>query len=254
MTVPQFGIILPMLIPKEGFSPFTQEEMRKQNIIFASDGSEAMVKSREVNGGELIVCATGDLDFLLNRWLHTDGNFPSWTQLNGVRVLDLAAGSCHTKHADLTYYPHFSRLCAVNGAEVVAIDIKPQSDYDKMLFKSIRADIARLVQEGQLSEISELSGKTFDIIHSSSFVGWNPDPALEHQLSYMRMELAEFEEKLILECLKLLAEGGVMSLDANPVGKGRICFRKVNGKLEKEIEEPWAIPKHFEPQKFSSLD
>lgn len=226
-----------MPIPKEGFSPSLEEEMRRENIVFASDGLEALSLAAEIPNNEFLVCAVGDLDFLLNRLLRIDESCPSWRQLEGVRVLDLAAGSCNTHYSGATYEPHFSRLCAVNGAEVVAIDIRKQSEHDKMLFQPIEADLVQLVQEGQLAEIPELSGRRFDIIHSSAFVGWNPDPQLEGRLG-TRTEIAMFEEKLILECTKLLAEGGVMSHDDNPIWKGRVSYRKINGSLITEVKEP----------------
>lgn len=221
-----------MSISKEASSPHVREAMAKDGVIFASSTVEVLLSAEVGPTRHIALIAAGDIDTLVSKWNGVDEKFPSWFPLREARVLDIAAGSVYTtEHVGFRYDPHFSRLCAINGAEVVAIDIKIQSESDKMLFRSIEADLIPLVLEEKLSELEGLQGQQFDIIHSNDFAGRNPDPRLYTRLGD---KLVLFRHRLISECAKLLAEGGVMSLDTVDRLHRPVIYRMLNGRLEME--------------------
>ncbi len=218
-----------MSLAKEAFSLQVIEAMKEQNVIFASNSDEVHEIFHANNDTDLITNAAC-LDLMIRKWKRIDEQSPSWSLLEGARVLDIASGSCNNNYVFSRWDPHFSRFCAVNGAEVVAIDIRAQSDLDKLLFTTVQADLIPLVQQGRLAEVAELKGKKFDIIHSGSFVGFNPAPDLEWRLGG-RDALRQFEKQLSYLCVQLLAEGGVISLDIRDRHYNRVIQKMVNGKL-----------------------
>lgn len=181
-------------------------------------------------GALFMESASHDVDAVIKNWKKIQELYPSWSLLKGARVLDLASGSYYSRSPNVQYYPHFARFCAINGAEVTAVDIVPQSDYDKMLFTAVRADIILLTRERRLFEVPKLKGKLFDIIHSSSFVGSNPAPSVQRQIGGLS-GLAIFEQKLLDECAKMIADGGIIDLGLLGDGSGRLIHRMVGGKL-----------------------
>lgn len=141
--------------------------------------------------------------------------------------MDIGSGSAIAK--EFVWHPYFARLCAVNGAKVTALDIRPQSDLDAELFHSIPVDLIPVVTEGRLAEI--LDEKEYDFIHSSEFVGVNPAGELLALEMNSNFSVPDFEGRLFEQCSDLLAEGGVMYLDqVDEKGQG-IYYTKKVGKI-----------------------
>lgn len=157
---------------------------------------------------------------LLKPEINPDSSYthPDWEQLRDVRVLDLAAGSIYSYDAnDRCWIPAFSRLCAANGADVVAIDKFPQGEGDAKLFRGLPADLVDIVMhkglEDFLHEASCDGG--FDLINSFAFIGFNPFPGLRRALG---LNYDKFTQALRDQAFNLLNSGGVMILgykDAN---------------------------------------
>lgn len=101
--------------------------------LIANNQHEAVEKSIEACGGKRDAAwrEASRLRRLLQRWKGLD---TSWSVLKGLGVLDLASGSGHSDGIFRIWYPYFSRLCAISGAGVVAIDQHPQIGPDKTLF------------------------------------------------------------------------------------------------------------------------
>jgi hypothetical protein len=110
------------------------------------------------------------------------------------------------------YYPHFSRLCAINGANVVAVDASSQRGLDEAMFTWAAADLIKVVLGQGLRSLPVLQGKEFDVVHSSDFVGFNPCPTLWSQLFNHGTRVDEFEKLFFQQAGELLTEGGVMYL------------------------------------------
>jgi SAM-dependent methyltransferase len=142
-----------------------------------------------------------DLENLMRRWKEKD----SWGQLQGKRVLDLASGSTN----DPKFKPFFARLCAFNGADVTVVDINPQSESDPKI-SGVTADIIAAVVEGKLTEL--LGFKKFDVIHSSSFIGFNPPMEVLQKLDELKIAEEDFEKEFFNQTFDLLEEGGALSL------------------------------------------
>jgi len=192
---------------------------------------------------------------VLSRWKKLEieqiEDLKDWRNiLKGVRILDIGSGSVNSNYRDLDgfyryYMPYFAEIAAINGAEVTAVDIKPQAEYHQKLFTGIQADIVEQVTDGNLAAIPGLKGKKFDIIASRNFVGVNNTPELDHLLLLddhiyrIRGELVvidDFEAKLVQQLEPLLAEGGIIDLGQRRDGKW-IFYRKVNGELIEEEED-----------------
>lgn len=218
------------------FTPELAASLRKAGVVIASNGLELMEKSQGIDvNHNWLMHAGATLDMLLWKWM---GLHTLWSELRGKHVLDIASGSAGKNRA--RYHPHFARLCAVNGADVTVIDINAQGEVDNQLFTSIQADLVRVVTGPGLQNYPSLVGRSFDLIHSSRFVGANPEPSLDRQLSHRRdMSVEEFGVMLLTQCIPLLAEGGIMSLDMIR-DHHLVIYRKVNG----EIEETRAYNTH----------
>lgn len=157
---------------------------------------------------------------LLKPEINPDSSYshPDWEQLRGIRVLDLAAGSIYSHDAaNRCWIPAFSRLCAVNGADVVAIDKFPQGEGDAKLFRGLSADLVDMVMHKGLEDFlheASCDGR-FDLINSFAFIGANPFPGLRRALG---LNYDKFTQALRDQAFNLLNSGGVMTLgykDAN---------------------------------------
>jgi SAM-dependent methyltransferase len=149
------------------------------------------------------------LDIILRAWKED----ASWYQLLGLRVLDIASGSVLSSSFLSDWDPQFSRICAHNGARVIALDINTQSENDSKLFTWMKTDLVEVVLGGGLHSLPILQNKQFDLIHSSNFVGNNPSPDLEKRLSQLDVDTREFEMRLFAQAEEILAEGGAITLD-----------------------------------------
>jgi len=158
----------------------------------------------EADGAVLI------LDTILRKWKGSDA---SREMLRTMRVLDLASGSGDSHTIFTTWYPHFSRLCATHGADVVAIDINPQKGDDKTMFTWAQADLVDVVLNQGLQNLQILKERKFDLIHSANFVGRNYYPELLFQLNERGVTMKRFEDNFLEQAGALLAEDGVMTID-----------------------------------------
>lgn len=164
-----------------------------------------------------------DAQMLMRKWKGEN----SWEELKGKKVLDLASGSALGK---IQWNPYFSRLCAYNGASVTAVDILPRADPDQKLFRGVTADLVSTVMKAKLAEI--LGNESFDVIHSYSFVGFNPSPDLLEKLDKVKITEKDFRQALLEQSFGLLSEGGIISLDEKDYGKGEfVYYTKREGKL-----------------------
>lgn len=188
------------------------DELRKQQVVVANDRNEAWNKGLDlVNKKSLHIpgdAAASALDYILGKWKGFDA---PWSELQGKRVLDLAAGSASITPSGV-WYPHFSRLCAINGADVTAIDLNPQSGLDKTMFTWASENLVDVVLNGGLQGLQILQGKEFDLIHSANFIGFNFSPQLHDQLMLRGLSRCGFEEAFQDQARRLLTDGGVMSL------------------------------------------
>lgn len=199
-----------MLTERE-ITPELEAELRRQHIIVAHSEAEVREKTRAIK--DVLMTAdveASSLELILRRW---KGYGTPWSVLQGMRVLDLAAGSRYSRDffGD-AWYPQFARLCALNGAEVLAIDINPQGGFDKELFTWVSADLVAVVVNGGLQSLPELQGKKFDLINSANFIGHNFCPELPNYLARHRVRMSDFEKYLADQAGELLAEGGAMYL------------------------------------------
>ncbi len=182
--------------------------------------------------------AAYDMDRVIREWIKIDERRPSWFKISGARVLELGSGSLHAvsrSRIETIYYPHFARFAAMNGAQVTAVGIVGQSLWDQTMFTGIKADLIPLVMNEKLSKLFE-HVKKFDIIHSGSFVGDALDPSLQRNLESARIYKDDFEERLVEESAKILAEGGIIDHRLFPEhGTGIRGYRMVSGELQEEI-------------------
>lgn len=207
-----------------------EAELQAEHIIIANDSHEFDNKQRTLRchswkGVNTIAHIV--LDLLLSAW---KGPTTTWEALKGTRVLDLGAGSGNSIYKGITgsyiCYPQLARICAINGANVVAIDKQPQKGFDRELFEWAAADLVDAVLNHDLQNLPILQGRQFDIINSSNFLGANRDPFLQDQTWRKgRMLLEEFSEMLLSQAGKLLTEGGIMDLSMTDE-KGSRCYTR----------------------------
>lgn len=224
----------------EGLSPGLLEELKKHQIVFVR-GKDELRKVREGMPHSIgILNAESAIDFMLLLWKGST----RWEQLQGARVLDIGSGSAFSPDIlpPFRRYPHFARICAINGAIVTAIDKYPQLDFDKTLFTATEMNIVPPVLEGTFSQVPELQSAQFDMIQAEALVGQNPDPMLfegqdhpkifELQIKdfvgknkYVRVLGAkEFTELLKRQCAPLLAEDGVLYLGERDTSSYRLKY------------------------------
>lgn len=144
------------------------------------------------------------LQIIIDEWL---GEETPWSVLEGKKVLDLASGSEHGN-----FYPWLSRLCAVFGADVTAVDLLPQGDTDTSKFTSVQADVIETVLGSGLGSIPALSGNTFDLIISSRFVGFNPERGVVRKITHRGISMSNFKDMLQDQATQLLAPGGYIDV------------------------------------------
>lgn len=202
--------------------------IHQEGFVFARNLAEAEEKAgyfRDASNEYYFKDAALTLDWILKNWKGPD---TSWSALEGMTVLDLASGSGHSIIGSLPpWYPHFSRLCAINRAKVTAIDLNPQKGIDEVLFTSVKADLVEAVLgEGGLQSISALRRNKFDLIHTSNFVGVNRPRELENQLYSRGVEGVDFDRAFIQQAGSLLAGNGVMFLDDRDEKGHRILYAK----------------------------
>jgi hypothetical protein len=192
-------------------TPELGRELIKQQIVVARSSDEARIMGRAIgNSFDITVDSSAIiLTDILKAW---KGVGASWQELKGLRVLDLASGSGNSHDGYGTWYPHFSRLCAINGANVVAIDVNPQRGLDETMFAWAQEDLVDVVLNGGLKSMPILQEKEFDIIHSANFVGTNFFPELPTQLSQHGVSMPDFEKTFAQQAKALLTEGGVIFL------------------------------------------
>lgn len=221
------------MIRKEDLTEEMTAEFRVAQIPLAGTLEELIEEVDHFYAGSYAKMAGYRVKDVLER-LHGERNVP-WTELNGLKILDLGSGSVRS----FPWLPYFARICSVNGAEVAAIDRFGQSEQDRKLFKSIREDIVELVADGRLKEV--LNGEKFDIVHSSNFVGYNTDPSiydnyrevLKKRGLKMPFGIFEFEDRLVEASKQLVAEGGIIDLHNKDISAPKY-FRKLNGELRVE--------------------
>jgi hypothetical protein len=131
-----------------------------------------------------------------------------WSVLEDQYVLDIASGSVSSE-----YPPWFSRVCAVFGAHVYSIDLKPQEGVDARLLHWASADVIKTVLSDGIASIPLLKGRSFDLIHSYRFVGSNPDFDALRILEARSVSLNDFREKFIRQAFGLLKPNGYMDVD-----------------------------------------
>lgn len=211
-------------------TPELLEEFRRQQIVLAHSENEVYDRERDLKSE----CKTAGIAAIrLNHILETwKGRNTSWSVLRGLRVLDLASGSGYTRYwfGDI-WYPQFARLCAVNGADVVAIDSCPQCGLDQQLFTWAAEDLVAAVIDGGLGSLPVLQGRQFDLINSANFIGANSCPELPHQLSRYHVGFDDYEQRFVDQTAGLLVKGGVMSLDLWDKKLDHIIHTKENGAL-----------------------
>lgn len=204
------------MIRKEDFSPEMIGEFGNNGIYFVSDKAELeKVCGRDPN----LVALKGfgyAIEQFLSDWRGEKG-LP-WTEMRGVRILDIGSGSDHRKARwKESPPPWFARICAVLGAEVTALDRFPQGYYDEKIFTGLAVELVPVVYDGGgISQIPELKGGKFDFIHSSNLVGWNYDPSLLSGLTGQQKSAyspSGFERRLFGQCAQMLEAGGILDLD-----------------------------------------
>lgn len=205
-----------MLVDRDALLRYGDEELRRQKVVVAYNRGEAWREGLELQdeGSSDIPAdvAASLLDLLLIRW---KGLNTQWSKLRGKRVLEIASGSASGKTASGDWYPHFARLCAINGADVVALDARPQVGIDRILFTSEVVDLVDAVLSRGLPSLPVLEGRKFDLIHSANFIGRNCLPQLPEQLSLKGVSLTEYSQALHDQAGSLLADGGIMNLVAD---------------------------------------
>lgn len=217
-----------MFLREIEITPELEEELSKVAIIVAHDRRELRQKSAILKDSLPVTAAGQMLDYLLRQWRGSDA---TWAELRGKKILDLGSGSVYSRDIFDTFYPHFSRLCAVNGAKVVGIDVHSQSHQDEKLFTGIKTDIVGLVMEEGLHNHPALLGSSFDIIHSQNFVGWNAQPAVKDYLRSLGVTQEDFENRLLEQCGTLLSEGGIMTIDRRDSRSLPIFYGRLNGQI-----------------------
>lgn len=187
-----------------------------------------------LNSSDILIDGGITLGGLIDKW---KGPGTQWSVIKGVSILDLASGSALTKNLRWSRnYPSFSRLCALLGANVTAVDIVDQSQFDQKLFKCVKLDLVEVILKGGgLDQHPEFKSRKFDIIHSLNFIGSNPDPGLLRELASLYwFPYRGFEDSLTKQAASLLEEGGVMFLGSytiGPEGLTDIYHVKKDGKL-----------------------
>jgi SAM-dependent methyltransferase len=224
-----------MIDSPEGLSPFTQKELDYNNAVFATSFPDLKQKAKEYGDRDRWIYAAGaNITSLLTAW--KGQRDPAWSLLKGAKVLDLGSGANLMRQEG--YPPHFARLCAMNGAEVVAIDVRDQSPWDLRLFDGVKADIAQLVASHRLTTLPNLDGKKFDLINSHGLVGSNPAEGMVTAILQNELILHEFEDKLKTQLEEVLNEQGVMMLGEEDRWTPNppfyfIIYKKINGVVQK---------------------
>lgn len=194
-------------------TPELAAEMHKQMIVIAHSKAEAEEKTIDVRTSPHTTAnlAASSLQHILDIWKGPD---MPWSVLKGKRVLDLASGSGYSRDlSGCIWYPQFARLCAINGADVVAVDFYPQRGLDQKLFTWADADLVNVVLGKGLKSMPVLAGREFDLIYSENFVGVNYFQDLFDRLVHKGIRMRDFEKALLNQAGELLAEGGLLSLD-----------------------------------------
>lgn len=192
-----------------GITPGLLAEFERHGIVIVHDLDEAKQAYQAGRIDEFCGGAAIRLEHIVHTW---KGPGAPWSVLEGAQVLDLASGSVNYQLAGRTFSPDFARLCAVNGAHITAIDLKPQGNPDQQLFSWAAEDLVEAVMNESLASLPALQGKSFDLIHSSGFVGNNFSPDLTWQLSRYRIGLTDFEKLFVRQAGGLLAKKGIMRL------------------------------------------
>lgn len=213
-------------------TPEIKKQLVAEGVVFASNWDELPSAGDQLFNQRGILTAGQRLDAVVAKWKGLPQYSPTdWSLLHGARVLDIASGSYLSDLVGMTYYPHFARLCAVNGAQVTALDIEAQSITDLMLFQGVKVDLIPLIIEERLSSLPQLQDRKFDIINCSNFVGRTPLRNLVYELRRRRVNLLSFEWSLLSQCFELIAEGGLISLQLEDSNMREVYHQKVDGTM-----------------------
>ncbi len=198
--------------------PGLAEVLKSEGIVIAHNITELEDSPwpLKASAGIVLIRAGEDLNRLLQLWWAKP--MVNWSALEGKSVLDLASGSALNKEKRLSghiWYPHFARLCAVNGADVTVVDKYLQGEIDRELITEVQIDLVEYVIHDELSNHPALRNRTFDIIHSANFIGPRADPGLANAIRSNTggMPQRAFEMLMLKQCVPLLAPGGILDLD-----------------------------------------
>lgn len=223
-----------MFSPEFALTPEEAEQFKRNRVVIAHSEDEAREKQTALAAAGFKDSSPSDitstafyLEDLLRNW---KGRGTPWSTLKDKRVLDLGAGSIYSRDlfGDI-WYPHFARLCAVNGAEVIAIDVAPQGPVDKELFTEVRADLVDVILNEGLPHHPALVGREFDVIFSKSTIGFTFAPRIQFRLENDGIHPQELQMRALEQCSVLLAEGGIMNLDIRDQHLNQVYYVKSGG-------------------------
>jgi len=145
----------------------------------------------------------------------------NWTNLTGMRVLDLGCGGGDNRE------PWFCRICSANGADVVGVDIQelPPTNYTH-----IQSDLLKMIENK--GHLFELVGANFNIIHSNQLFD-SPDliEALSNHV-FADFEAMRFEQLLFQQASEILATPGLLFVDSVIYNSVRVIRQTVGGREE----------------------
>ena len=147
-------------------------------------------------------------------------HFGSLAALRDKTVLDLGCGSIQPEENDRSFEPWFPRYMFELGAKPVGVDI---GSLEGEPYEHYQIDLS---VPGSLDFLPD---KSFDIIHTKAFMGWNPSPILKKNLkdrvirsgSEVSQEelLKQIRDNINIQIKRLLKDGGIFfgsDTDAGP--------------------------------------
>lgn len=216
----------------EDLTPGDLAEFQTNRVPIATNLLDLEVAVKDFYGRDFAMNAGYRINELIRKW---KGEKLPWSCLQGAKILDVGSGSS----GNLLTQPYFARLCAVNGAVVMAIDQGFWSDLDQKLFSSISVDIVPYILEDRLVDIEGLDAGSFDIVNSTNFIGSNPDPNIFEGLKRRRQKVPDiyiFENIAAAQMTTLLADGGIVDVDLEPMGRFReVYYRRIDDKVVREL-------------------
>lgn len=175
--------------------------------------STADLAGLETRTDGALVCTA----FLVRSLLSTLGRSQVWSEgFRGLRVLELGPGSA--SGPDGVYIAHFSRIAAINGALVDAVDIYPPLTPHEP-YHHINCDFVPYALKGGLSGIPGLRSDVYDIVEADGLFGWSPSLVLTRTLATHRQTPVRFQPILHARAFEMVAPGGVMHFEDTFVRK-----------------------------------